>query len=158
MLVRTSVIILGVALLLAALPVLAKTTPKKAADETAVIEKSGSTNTAGYTIIVSSRGSASYAEAGAKPRVQALQKENAARLFKALAAAMPLTALPVRHGMRSSSFGTETYITYKGQKSPDLTIPSGPQALALYDDIKAIEAAVHASNHARRPLVPTAAH
>lgn len=155
MLARVSITVLGAVLLLAALPVLAKTTPKKAADEMAVIENSGSTNTAGYTITVSSRGSASYAEAGSKPRTQALPKEDTARLFKALAAAMPLTALPIRHGMRSASFGTETYITYKGQKSPDLTTPFGSQALALYNDIKAIEAAVHASNHARRPLAPT---
>ena len=137
-------------MLLSSLPTIARPTPKKAAEETAVIENSGSTNTASYQIIVSSRGSASYREIGAESHVRTVAKAVTAKLFTDLSAAMPLKALPVRHGMRSASFGTETYITYKGQKSPDLTTPSGPLASALHEDVKAIEAAVHALSHPRR--------
>ena len=150
---RVSVVIsITAGLLLAALPLFAKTAPKKAIEETVTIENSGSTNTAGYKIVVSSRGSASYVESGAKPRAHALSLNATAKLFADVAAAMPLTALPVRHGMRSASFGTDTYVIYRGQRSPDLTTPTGPRATALYGDILAIEKALHIGNHLRRPF------
>ena len=150
---RVSVVISVTAgLLLAALPLFAKTAPKKAIEETVTIENSGSTNTAGYKIVMSSRGSASYAEPGAKPRAQALSLNSTAKLFADVVAAMPLASLPVRHGMRSASFGTDTYVIYRGQRSPDLTLPSGPLARALHDDILEIENVLHAGNHLRRPI------
>ena len=152
LLVRARVIVLTTGLLLAALPLFAKTAPHRAIEETVTIENSGSTNTIGYKIVVSSRGSVSYGEAGAKARTQALSKDSTAKLFSDVAAAMPLTALPVRHGMRSASFGTQTCVAYRGQKSPDLTIPAGPRATALYDDILVIEKALHIGNHLRRPF------
>ena len=150
---RVSVVIsITAGLLLAALPLFAKTAPKKAIEETVTIENSGSTNTAGYKIVVSSRGRASYVESGAKPRAQALSLNSTAKLFADVVAAMPLASLPVRHGMRSASFGTNTYVIYRGQRSPDLTLPSGPLARALHDDILEIENALHAGNHLRRPI------
>ena len=151
-------------IVLAALPVWAgspsKTAPKAIPAETATIENSGSTNTTGYQIIVASNGSASYREAanGAsppeqpKPRVQALSKSTISKLFADLAAAGPLASLPARHGMRSVSFGTETYVTYKGQRSPDLTFPASPQAQAVHDDVMAITRTLHVANQPRFPL------
>ena len=59
----------------------------------------------------------------------------------------------MRHGMRSASFGTETYITYKGQKSPDLTLASDPRTAALKADIDAITKTLHLGNAPRRPIV-----
>ena len=157
--IRVSVIISVTAgLILVSLPLFAKPTPKQAEAKTATIENSGSTNTRGYQIVVSSRGMMSYSEAGAKPRMLHAAKDTTAKLFADLAAAMPLTALPVRHGMRSVSFGTQTFITYQGQRSPDLTTPSGPLAAALHDDIKVVEGALHAANHPRFPLVRTVPH
>ena len=66
---------------------------------------------------------------------------------------MPLNALPVRHGMRSASFGTQTFITYKGQKSPDLTFASDPRTVALRADIDQITKALHVGNAPRHPIV-----
>ena len=149
---RVKIIAVTIGLLLAALPLYAKAAPKKAIEETVTIENSGSTNTSGYQIAVSTRGRAAFHETGEGRHACTLSKEVTAKLFTDLAAAMPLTALPVRHGMRSASFGTQTYLTYRGQRSPDLTFPSGPRAIALHDDILAIEKALPIGNHLRRPV------
>lgn len=144
-------------LLLTALPALAKTPPKTAPVETALIENSGSTNTLGYQLQVSSDGSVAKLFKTAFRVTTVMTKPiaplDAGKLFRDLNAAMPLTSLPVRHGMRSASFGTQTYITYKGQKSPDLTFASDPRTAALKADIDAITKALHVGNDPRRPIV-----
>ena len=154
---RSSLLVFGAAgLILAALPALAKAPrkakPKAAPAETAVIENTGSTNTNGYRIMVSSTGGASL-DGKARGLPMAVNKQ----LFHDLAAAMPLTDLPARHGMRSASFGTRTFITYKGQRSPDLTFGGDPKATALKADIDAITQALHVGNTPRRPVRPPVA-
>ncbi len=156
--------IVAAALLIAALPALAKAPhkmkPKAAPSETATIENTGSTNTTGYKITVTQTGNSFHAEAastGGDHNSEAGNKEplrsQVRKLFTDLAAAMPLTSLPVRHGMRSVSFGTSTFITYKGQRSPDLTSGGSPRANALKADIDAITKALHVGNAPRRPVV-----
>ncbi len=161
---RSRLVMLGAAgLLLAALPVWAKKTPK-APVEIAVIENTGSTNTAGYMIYVMSNGIAhvgvlplatpGYSTAiGSVKRSVPLPQAQSRKLFQDLNVAMPLSSLPVRHGMRSASFGTQTYITYKGQRSPDLTFASDPRTAALKADIDSITKALHIGNAPRRPIV-----
>ena len=145
---------LTAALLLTALPALAKPTPK-APVQTAVIENSGSTNTTGYTLRISPSGEAGQVIGNdlMEFKPAALPKAEVKKFFADLNAAMPLTSLPVRHGMRSASFGTETFITYKGQKSPDLTFASDPRTAALKADIDSITKALHIGNAPRRPIV-----
>ena len=146
-------------LLLAALPAVAK--PKPVPAQTAVIMNTGSTNTFGYKVTVtmtkgtyhlssvSNGGKDTSSDSGMPSGVQPL----VVQLFKDLNCAMPLTSLPMRHGMRSASFGTETYITYKGQKSPDLTFASDPRTAALKADIDAITKTLHLGNAPRCPTV-----
>ncbi len=150
-------------LLLAVLPATAKpkAMPKATFLQSAVIDNTGSTNTFGYTITVtatkgtyhissvSNGGKDTSNEAGMPSGVQPL----VAHLFTDLNAAMPLTSLPVRHGMRSASFGTRTTITYKGQTSPDLTFASDPRSAALKADVDSITKALHVGNAPRRPIV-----
>ncbi len=150
---HNNVLVLGAAgLMFAALPALAKAPqkakPKAAPAETAVIENTGSTNTKGYQITVSSTGGATMdgKELGLP---MAMNKQ----FFHDLAAAMPLSSLPARHGMRSASFGTQTFITYKGQRSPDLTFGGDARATALKADIDAIIGATHVGSTPRRPAV-----
>jgi hypothetical protein len=157
--------LLGMAgLLLAALPASAK--PKPASVQTAVIENTGSTNTLGYKITVISTGSliritaADSSSNGNDLKLgnmvasnESPLKDQAHKFFADLNAAMPLSSLPVRHGMRSASFGTQTYITYKGQRSPDLTFVSDPRTAALKADIDSITRALHVGNAPRRPIV-----
>jgi len=151
-------------LLIAALPALAKAPhkmkPKVVTSETATIENTGSTNTTGYKITVTQTGNSFHAEAastGGDHNSEAGNKEplrsQVRKLFTDLAAAMPLTSLPARHGMRSVSFGTTTYITYKGQRSPDLTFGGSPRADALKADIGVITKTLHVGNAPRHPVV-----
>ena len=148
-------IALGLAgLLFAALPAQSKaphrSKPKIMHSETATIENTGSTNTKGYQIIVHSTGASVDGKAMSLPTVMTQQ------LFHDLAAAMPLSDMLVRHGMRSASFGTRTFITYKGQQSPDLTFGGDARANALKTDIEAIAGALHIGNMPRRPALPVA--
>ena len=155
----------GLGLLLAVLPVYAKKTPK-APVQTAVIENTGSTNTLGYHLQVSSDGSitrmytsndvpvSSEPYAGPKSvKVKPIALRDASKLFQDLNAAMPLSTLPAGRGMHSVSFGTQTSITYKGQQSPDLTGAFEPRTIALRADIDAITKALHIGNDFRRPIV-----
>ncbi len=154
-----------------ALPLLAKS--PKITLTMAKIENTGSTNTLGYAILVQSDGrtwntvvhlSPAYLSP-ADTNIAALKADNVPvlratvghlspvitrKFFHDLAAAMPLTSLMVRHGMRSASFGTRTYITYKGQRSPDLTFGGDAPANALKADIDAITKALHVGNAPRR--------
>ena len=146
-------------LLLAALPAGAK--PKAATTQTATIENTGSTNTFGYTVTVSLTGNsyhvASVSNNGNIHNSETGNHENlrleVKRFFSDLDAAMPLSSLPVRHGMRSASFGTRTTITYKGQKSPDLTFASDPRTTALEADIAAMTNIVHAATVPKHPII-----
>ena len=145
--------------LFAVLPAGAK--PKAAPVQTAVIGNSGSTNTFGYTVTVSLTGNsyhvASVSNNGSIRNSETGNHENlrleVKRFFSDLDAAMPLSSLPVRHGMRSASFGTRTTITYKGQQSPDLTFASDPRTTALKADIAAMTSIVHATDIPKHPIV-----
>ena len=151
----------AIGLLLAALPAGArapqKSAPKAAPAEYATIENTGSTNTLGYRIVVNL--------AYARPAVDDMEAANSLppdlrrRLFRDLHAAMPLSALPARHGLRSASFGTRTFITYKGQRSPDLSFGGDPRVQALKADVDAITRTLHVGNLPRRPATtPPGAH
>ena len=162
-----SSIVLGAAgVLFAALPAVAKAPqkvmPKATAMQTAVIENSGSTNTSGYTITVTSTGTkyhvASVSNNGDDHNSETGNKEplgqQVRQFFADLSAAMPLTSMPAGHGMRSASFGTRTFVTYQGQRSPDLTFSADPRTAALKADIEVIASAMRCHNSPRRRGLP----
>lgn len=157
---RSKFLILGAAgLLLVALAAHAKPSQAKRpmpVVRTAVIENTGSTNTQGYRIMVSSAGTAEYMATerrGGVVRGKAQRKTLSTplvkRLFHDLDAAGPLSDLTVNHGAKSASFGTSVYITYKNQRSPDLSFGGDAQATALKADIDAITQALHVTNTPR---------
>lgn len=130
---RSSLLVLGAAgLLLAALPSMAKT-PQEPINEMAVIYVTGSTNTRPSTVVVFADGGA-FANGLNRGLPIALNH----RFFNHLKFSMPLTRLPARHGMKSASFGTSTFVIFRGQKSPDLTLPSNDLAKALKADVAEI--------------------
>src|ERR1700722_7103619 len=101
-----------------------------AAKNAAVIVNSGSTNTAGFRIVVERSGKASYTQmarrsgmpsgAQAAPASRAVPSELVKRFYDHLGAAKPLTALPNQGCMKSASFGTTLTIEFGGEKTPDL--------------------------------------
>ena len=144
-------------LLLAAPPAAAqKPHQATSAEDCVVIQNTGSTNTSGYTFVLSRDGVAGMFGGQEDSRAVHLpkrQKPLVAKLFRDLAAAMPFKTLPARHGMRSASFGTKTYVTYKGQDSPDLTFGGDTKVNALRADVTAITQALHVGVTPRRPIV-----
>lgn len=86
----------------------------------AVIRNSGSTNTAGYTIVVHPSGSADVTTDGATTS-RTVGGPQVRWLFLKLRAAGPLDVLPGGHCMKSASFGSTTTVAFGGRTSPDLS-------------------------------------
>lgn len=86
----------------------------------ALIRNSGSTNMAGYTIVVHPDASVDMTMDGELTHATAGLAQ-VRWLFKKLHAAGPLDVMPGGHCMKSASFGSTTTIVYDGKTSPDLT-------------------------------------
>jgi len=100
--------------------------------DSAVIVNSGSTNRAGFRILVERSGNAvynltrprGYQHAGSQPVEpirRTLPDDLVQRFYSDLEAATPLSALPEKGCPKSVSFGTVTTIEFNGEKSPDLS-------------------------------------
>ncbi|GAC1545484.1 MAG: hypothetical protein NVS3B16_14910 [Vulcanimicrobiaceae bacterium] len=113
----------------------------------ATIANSGSTNTAGYTVVVHPDFSADVSAGGATER-KTVDARRARRLFATLRAAMPLGDLPAGRCMKSASFGSVTTIAYGGQTTPDLSCGGGT---TLRDLARAANAVVEQLHLALRP-------
>jgi hypothetical protein len=116
--------------------------------DSAVIVDSGSTNTAGYTIVVSSEGtgritlqSRAGRPASSAPKTFAIAAAVTTRFFAALKAAQAAKVVGAPC-MKSASFGTSTHVSWHDWKSPDLDCPSENALLsAVIKDVNAIRAA-----------------
>ena len=109
--------------------------------DAAVILNSGSTNFAGYRIVIQRSGGVEYVH-GSDRRTASLPASLAERFFADAQRGMPLSRLPVLACMKSASFGSETYAWWRGQRSPDLSCPGNAAANALMQDIGAIASAL----------------
>ena len=118
--------------------------------QTVTIVNSGSTNVAGFEIVVQKSGKAEYTS---KPRRIALNKDSSPRIerktipkslakaiYEDVAAARPLASLPPQHCMKSASFGTRLTVEFGGDVSPDLSCgdDGAPKMQALIRDANAI--------------------
>jgi hypothetical protein len=119
----------------------------------AVILDSGSTNTAGYRIVVARSGDAEYV-AGSARATGAIPISLAARFFTDLSHAMPLAGLPVERCMKSVSFGTSLYVWWHGSRSPDVSCSGDAGETALASDAASIAAALHVSTPPGRLVRP----
>ena len=105
---------------------------------TAEILDSGSTNTAGFRIVIDRSGKADYklnprknapqTEAPSGNKRRQLSRELVDRFYSDLNAAQPFSSLPDQHCMKSASFGTTTSIEFAGEKTPDLNCGDGGDA------------------------------
>lgn len=102
---------------------------------TAVIVNSGSTNTAGFRIVVERSGNAEFTPAprrsgpdsGAKaePKSRKVPDALVHDLYSDLDAAKPLSSLPAPRCMKSASFGTKLTIEFGAEVTPDLSCGDG---------------------------------
>jgi hypothetical protein len=137
------------ALVLAAATVPYLPIPKGAA----VILNTGSTNALGYRIVVQSSGVAEYVagNARAKARVSAA---TANKFFADMRAGARLAQMPIMQCMKSASFGTSTFVWWRGQRSGDLECAADARGKALASDVSAIAQALKIETHAKR-MLPT---
>lgn len=124
---------------------------------TAEIVNSGSTNFAGYRIVVHETGHVKYVPGKGRAAMGMPDKETetdipadlAKKFFADLQQAAPLSKLPVPHCMKSASFGTVTTVKMGGQQSPDLSCSSQDRRMnSLSDDVDAVTDALK-SRHSR---------
>ena len=105
--------------------------------DAAVIMNTGSTNGLGYRIVITRDGSAQWVMGTTRQTAQ-VSKQKTDALFNSLSAAMPLSALPAAHCLKSASFGTSTFAYWRHQRSTDLECPADPRATEVYSSIAAI--------------------
>jgi hypothetical protein len=121
-----------------------------ATPDSAVIVNSGSTNTYGYSIAVSSDGKGSVTienrgTASSTPKPFTVSAETASRFFSDLAAARKGNAVTVPC-MKSASFGTSEHVKWQGWVSPDLSCPPKDSlGNALVKDVSEIRQAAGVS-------------
>jgi hypothetical protein len=122
--------------------------------DSAVIVNSGSTNRAGFRIVVERSGNAEYTAMPRGINPQPAQPESAKaahrpvadalvqRLYSDLEAAKPLASLPQPRCMKSASFGFRLTIEFGSLETPDLSCGDGnsPKLSALIRDANEIVA------------------
>jgi len=96
-----------------------------------LIRNSGSTNTAGYIVVIHADYTADVADGHGGTIRKTVAAPQAKWLFDRLKADIPFSQLGGGHCMKSASFGSFTTIVYDGQTTPDLQCPSGPEAREL---------------------------
>jgi hypothetical protein len=148
--------LLPVALIAAATPVLADSSPPpidsiRQLPDVAVIERSAATNLAGFSVTVTRAGVATV-RSGPTVRYIDQKQELARQLYADLDRAGKLGDLPTGHCMKSASFGTTTTIAYGGQRSPDLQCAQNALERSLNADAQAIFQIATTGMPAGRPL------
>jgi hypothetical protein len=120
-------------------------TDRRSPPDAAVITDSGSTNTAGYRLVVYASRTVEWSvirrriSHGCSQGTGKLPPELAQRFFRDLSDRMPLSKLPMGHCVKSASFGSTLRVSYGGTESPDLTCPaSGIEAHKLLSDLAEI--------------------
>ncbi|MBV9501037.1 MAG: hypothetical protein JO138_16830 [Acidobacteriaceae bacterium] len=120
--------------------------------DSVLIVNSGSTNTAGFRIVVERSGQARYtatrrrfsAQDHEAPSTVQKQVPHALlqRLYSDLDAAKPLSALPEPRCMKPASFGFILTVEFNGEKTPDLSCGGDDNTpmQALIRDVKEISA------------------
>ncbi|WP_155967555.1 hypothetical protein [Kamptonema formosum] len=113
---------------------------------TAVLVNSGSTNTIGYRIYLSPSGEASYVD-GNGQKTGTVPERIVKKFFQQIQVDMPLSQLPVKQPcIKSTSFGTETFVSFNGEQSPDVSCPGNRKAEKLFTDASEIVQFLHVTN------------
>jgi hypothetical protein len=120
--------------------------------EDAVIRNSGSTNAAGYTIVVHRDGSAEIDQGGVAEHAT-LARPQTEWLFAKLQADAPISNLVSAHCMRSMSFGSTTHVTYRGATTGDLGCTFDPAARELKRTVDVVTAQLGVTQRFRRPIL-----
>ena len=105
--------------------------------DAAVIENSGSTNAAGYTIVISPDGNAVVRQYDSFQRKVAGAPQTR-WLFLKLREAAPLDSLATVHCLKSASFGSSTTVSWNDRSTADLSCGGDPLSRELMRTIGVI--------------------
>ncbi len=169
----TRVFVLVAFLLAGSIPRLTAETPpdcaragdSQAEDDVIFLQDSGSTNTAAFCYTVTRSGMVirrmgtkrfqkSLGNAAPPPEQGNIPVSLAEKLFHDVETAMPLSALPLTHCIKSASFGTSRYIWFKGKRSPDLCGRDNEKVATLSDDFANVVRAAGTTRHGSSPPRP----
>jgi hypothetical protein len=100
------------------------------------IEDTGSTNRPGLRVIVDRDGHATVEPRHGESQQVVLPEHLCERFMQHVEAAGPMNELPAVHCIKSVSFGSRTFVEFKGNRSPDLSCPASddPRSVALRKD------------------------
>jgi len=149
------IVIAAVAALVAAAPASAAGTVPylPVPHDASVILNTGSTNAAGYRIVLQASGDAEYVWGGTRATAS-IDPALASTYFADAARAMPFSQLRVLPCMKSASFGSYTFVYWRHERSHDMSCPGDAAATKLYQDTAAIARALNVGG--MRPLrLPT---
>jgi len=133
------VLIAAALILLAACTPPASPTGAMVMTSTIQISNSGATDSIGYRVLIAADGEASFVSGDGPGRAQ-LPAAMFDQLQHDVVTARPLAELPTLPCMKPVSFGTSTFVSQAGDRSPDLTCPGNRAGQSLKDDVKAIVA------------------
>lgn len=125
------------------------------------VEDSGSTNRAGLRVTFDSEGQASVEPRNGPVQHVTLSQQLCKRFLQDIETAGSLSELPAAHCFKSVSFGSRIWVEFNGNRSPDLSCPSGDaRSQALQRDAnELLEAARQAANiRSRRVFTIPAPH
>jgi hypothetical protein len=126
------------------------------------VEDTGSTNRPGLRVTFDRDGHATVEPRRGEVQRVTLPARLCKQFIEHVEAAGPMNELPAVHCMKSVSFGSRTFVEFKGQRSPDLSCPAGDDthSQALQKDANEIlQAARHAANlHSGRVFTVPAPH
>ena len=125
------------------------------------VEDTGSTNRAGLRVTFDREGHASVEPRSGELHHVNLPEPICKRFMQDVAAAGPVNELPAVRCMKSVSFGSRTFVEVNGNRSPDLSCPSGDaRSQALEKDAnELLQAARQAANiHSGRVFTIPAPH
>ncbi len=105
--------------------------------DAAVISNSGSTNTAGYTIVITPDGSTIVRQYDSFER-KVVAAPQTRWLFQKLQQAGPLDSLATVHCMKSASFGSSTTVAWNDRSSADISCGGDPLTRELMRTIGVI--------------------
>jgi len=109
--------------------------------DAAVILNTGSTNGLGYRIVLQRSGNAEFVHGSTRAKV-AVDAALASRFFNDATHAMPLSRVRILMCMKSASFGSMTFVWWRGQRTSDISCPGDASASRLYADVGALVSAI----------------
>ena len=102
------------------------------------ITNSGATDSIGFRVLIGTGGEASFVSGDGSGHAT-LPAELYERIVHDIAVSKPLSGLPSAAScMKPVSFGTSTFVSIGGDRSPDLTCPANEEAASLKSDAAAI--------------------